>query len=178
MEQIGFFTGCARLDTTARSTLACIFQCLAHPHLLLNDDIRIKERGITHSVAYNTRCGAKHAIRRPLADLNIPLGLKQAQFVKHFQGDIGYFVGPIRAVAKQSPQIDVGEIVVRSALRCGNTHLGRCRSVVDLNPQTGEKLLCLIPVDGSGRKIPLIKRTQMLIQVSGALCVPTVQLRN
>ena len=76
-----------------------------------------------------------------LADVYAGLGLKELQFVDHFEDEVGDVAGAVGTVAFQAAQVDVGEVVVGAAFLGGDADLGRGRMVVDLDPQAREQFL-------------------------------------
>ena len=58
------------------------------------------------------------------------------QFLYDLQHDVRNLANTIATVFFQTPNIDIGEIVIGPAFSCSNTNLGRRGLVIDLDPGT------------------------------------------
>ncbi len=80
------------------------------------------------------------AVRVLFADLNGGRRLKQAHIFDHIQQQIRYIIDAIRTIGAEAADVDLGEIGIRPALGSSHSHFGRCRLVIEFDPEAMEKL--------------------------------------
>ena len=68
------------------------------------------------------------------------------EFIDHFQNNIGNIVDTIASVPRETTQIDVCKIIVGTAFLGGNTYFWWRGMVVDLDPETTDKLFGFLTI--------------------------------
>ena len=128
--------------------------------------------------AEDSRRGADDVVGRALADLDVALRLEQAQLVEEFEADVGDFVGAVGAVALQSREVDVREVVIGAAFLRRYSDFRRGRRVVDLDEEAGEQFFSLVARERAVCQSLRVERREVLVEVSGAHGVPAVEFRD
>ncbi len=86
----------------------------------------------------------QESIRCFTADVYRVPRLQNMQFFDDFKQDIGDLTDSIFTICSDTTDIDIGEVIVGTALTCGDAYLGWCRVIVDLDPETTQQFLGLL----------------------------------
>ena len=143
-QQVGLLAEGPHLDAAAASPLAGIPEGLALAQQLGHVDIRIEDGGIAVSLTDHPHGGHQEGIGRLFANVHREARLQDVQLFGHLQQQVGEFARAVGAIAADAADVDVGKVVVGSALPRRDPHLGRCRVVVHLDPETGDQLFGLL----------------------------------
>ncbi len=104
-------------------------------------------------------------------------GLQLVQFFLDLENHVGELVHAGAAVPVHAAYIDIGEVVVGAGFAGGNAHLGRCRLVVELDPQAAEQFLGLVVGQTAVRQPFFVEGIEMLVNMAGVHGVPAVEFR-
>ena len=82
---------------------------------------------------------------------------------------------PLRAIAQQAADVDVGEVGVGAALGRGDADLGRGRVVVELDEEALQQLAGGFARERAVGQAALVERQQVLVEMAGVERIPAVQ---
>src|SRR5450759_2423955 len=86
------------------------------------------------------------------------------------------FVRTIRAVAKQSTDVDIRKVRVSAAIGCRDADFRWRGMVVELDEETFQQLAGALLRQRAVGQSPFVERQQMLVEMAGVERIPTVQL--
>ena len=128
------------------------------------------------ALAYHLDALYEEIVGRVLGDVDREAWLQLVQLLLNLQNHVRQVVRRTLSLAVYATYINIGEVVVGSALQRCHAHLRRCRLVIELDPQAGEQFLGLVACQRAVGQSLLIERPQVLVYMAGIHGVPAVQL--
>ena len=177
-QQIGFLAKSTYFDATRASAFAGILHSLAGTHHFLDVGVGIEDRRIAVTLTNHLQTCHQEVVGGILSDMNGEAWLQLVQLLLNLQNHKGNLVGSTASVAFHTTDVDIGEVVVSTALEGCHTHLRRRRLVIELDPQAGNQLLRLVASEGAVSQSLFVEREKMLVDVTRIHRVPSVQLSH
>ena len=165
-------------DASAGPAVAGILQGFALMQQLLHDHIGTEHRWLAKARAHHLAGSPQKCVRVARGQLNAAAGLRQTHFLHDVENHEGDLVDRILAPGIDPADIDQGKVGVGAALLLGDSHLRRCRLIVELDPEAAQQFPSFGSRQRPGRQALPIEGIQMLIQPAGIEGIPGIQFRN
>ena len=120
--------------------------------------------------------GMEEFVWRILRNVDTEPRLQLVQLLLNLQNHVGELVHAGVPVPIDTADVNVREIIVGTGLAGGNTHLGRRRLVVELNPQATQEFLRLVVGQTTLLQPFLVERIEVLVDMAGIHGIPAVEL--